>query len=134
MKTLVDTSVWSLLLTRKKTADHPVAKYLKEKIAEGAPLCITGIIFQEILQGIRSETHYQKIIGYLLNFEFLETTRAIHKKAADLYRRCRKKGLSIGTIDALLAACSLHHQTPLLTTDQDFFRMQKYAPLQLVKV
>ncbi|MBI4223683.1 MAG: PIN domain nuclease [Deltaproteobacteria bacterium] len=134
MKILVDTSAWSLFLTRKQTARHPAAHYLKEKISEGAPLCITGLVFQEILQGIRSETHYQEVVGYLLNFEFLATTHSIHEKAAGLYRRCRAKGLSIGTIDALLAACSIHHQTPLLTTDNDFVRIQKHAPLQLVKV
>lgn len=134
MKILVDTSVWSLLLARKKPSDHAAARYLKEKIAEGSPLYITGIIFQEILQGIRSDAHYQKIIGYLLNFEFLELTVSIHQKAADIYRRCRKNGILIGTIDALLAACSIHYQASILTTDEDFVRIKKHSSLQLVEI
>lgn len=132
MKILVDTSVWSLLLVRKKESLHPAAQLLKGKIAEAASICIAGIIFQEILQGIRSDLHYQKVKRTLLDFDFLEETSKVHEQAAKIYRHCRKKGIQTTTIDTLLAALSIENESPLLTTDKDFEKMAKFISLQLI--
>lgn len=131
MNILVDTSVWSLLLHRKKKSSHPAAKKLHQLIDEGGPLCITGVIFQEVLQGIRSETQFHQIRKYLLDFPFLETTPVIHEEAAQLFNRCRKKGIQSHTIDCLIAALSLHYKCSLLTTDKDFQCIAHHFPLKL---
>lgn len=133
MKVLVDTSVWSLLLIRKKSDPHPTSRLLAEKIAEGAPLCLTGIIYQEILQGIRSDLQERQLKKYLLDFDFLEETPSMHEKAAELFRQCRKKGLGIGTIDALIASLAIQNECALLTTDKDFERIASIVPLQILQ-
>jgi predicted nucleic acid-binding protein len=134
LKILVDTSVWSLLLVRKKPVSHPASKILAEKIAEGAPISLTGIIYQEIIQGVRSETQQQRLKKYLLDFDFLEPTPAIHQQAAQLFIQCRGGGLSVHTIDVLIAVLALHFDCALLTTDNDFSLISGIVPLRLISL
>lgn len=135
MKILVDTSVWSLLLRRKKEGPfHPLALFLQRKIEEEAPLFMAGIIFQETLQGIRSETQFHAIRKCLVDFPFLETTQEVHERAAVLFNEGRKKGISSHTADCLIAAHCLHHECQLLTADKDFHEMKRFAPLDIIYV
>jgi len=48
-----------------------------------------------------------------------------------LRNRCRRTGIQVGTIDALLAALCLRHRLSLLTTDADFRRVAEVAPLSV---
>jgi predicted nucleic acid-binding protein len=48
-----------------------------------------------------------------------------------LRNRCRRTGLQIGTIDALLAQLCIHHGLALLTTDRDFTGIASRSPLRL---
>jgi predicted nucleic acid-binding protein len=57
--------------------------------------------------------------------------RQDHIEAADLRNRCRRAGLQLGTIDALLAQLCLHHDLTLLTTDNDFMRAAAHVPLRI---
>jgi predicted nucleic acid-binding protein len=54
-----------------------------------------------------------------------------HIEAAALRNRCRRSGLQIGTIDALLAQLCIHHALTLLTTDKDFSRIAGLFPLRV---
>ena len=131
MKVLVDTSVWSLLLNRPGTTNHPAALYLEEQILNSAPIFITGIIFQEILQGIRSKSQFLRIEKYLRDFPFLETTRKVHEQAAGLFNISRGMGVQSQTVDCLIAASAIHYGCHLLTTDRDFSRISGFMPLRL---
>lgn len=128
MKILVDTSAWALLLNRKKESNHPAALFLRDKIETGAPLCLTGIILQEVLQGVRSEVQFKKLKSTLADFDFLEASSVIHEKAAVLFNQCRKKGVAAHTIDCLIAALAIHYDCFLLTTDDDFRAIARSSP------
>lgn len=132
MSILVDTSVWSLLLLRKKTSPHPAALFLKRQIEEKTGLRLTGIIYQEVLQGIRSDTLFQSIKSYLREIPCLEMPPVLHEEAARLFNRCRQKGIQAGTVDCLIATASIHFDSPLLTTDPDFRHIAQYSDLRLV--
>lgn len=132
MNILVDTSVWSLLLHRKKKSDHLASLFLQEQIAQGSPLAITGIIYQEVLQGVRSESHFHTVKASLVDFDFLEPTPIVHEEAAQIFRRCRGQGIQGETIDYLIAALAIHYQCPLLTTDKDFEFIAKLSDLELL--
>ena len=56
-----------------------------------------------------------------------------HVDAADLRNRCRRAGVQIGTIDALIAQLCLRHDLTLLTTDHDFAAVTKHCPLRVWK-
>jgi len=57
--------------------------------------------------------------------------REDHVQAAELRNSCRRRGLAIGTIDALLAALCLRQELLLLSTDHDFVRVADLVPLRL---
>ncbi|MDZ4349420.1 MAG: hypothetical protein U1A22_07790 [Xanthomonadaceae bacterium] len=44
---------------------------------------------------------------------------------------CRRKGLQIGTIDALIARLSIEHELNLLTADTDLGHAARFVPLRL---
>jgi predicted nucleic acid-binding protein len=57
--------------------------------------------------------------------------REDHIAAADLRNECRRQGLQIGTIDALLARLCIRHDLVMLSTDRDFEHLSGIAPLRL---
>ncbi len=57
-----------------------------------------------------------------------------HVEAAALRNRCRRKGLQVGTIDAILAQLCIRHELVMLTTDRDFTAMARYCRLSLAGV
>lgn len=58
MKVLVDTSIWSLALRRGKQSPSSPVQELRNLISARRVLMI-GPIRQEILSGIREETHFK---------------------------------------------------------------------------
>jgi predicted nucleic acid-binding protein len=48
-----------------------------------------------------------------------------------LRNHCRRAGIQVGTIDALLAQLCIRHDLTLLTTDRDFYHIARHAPLRL---
>jgi hypothetical protein len=61
----------------------------------------------------------------------LAPDRDDHIAAAELRNRCRRSGLQIGTIDALVAQLCIRYKLTLLTTDQNFIGMARFAPIKL---
>lgn len=57
-----------------------------------------------------------------------------HHALADCGRfKCRRSGIQIGTIDALIGQLCLHHELTLLTTDKDFHNVATLKPLSVWK-
>jgi predicted nucleic acid-binding protein len=54
-----------------------------------------------------------------------------HIQAAELRNHCRREGVSIGTIDALLAQLCMRHDLTMLTADQDFTRVAEHSRLRV---
>jgi hypothetical protein len=59
--------------------------------------------------------------------------REDHIEAASLRNACRRRGVQVGTIDALLAQLCIQHGLHLLTTDRDFDQIARFSPLQVFK-
>jgi predicted nucleic acid-binding protein len=61
----------------------------------------------------------------------LAPDRQDHIDAADLRNRCRRAGLQIGTIDAVIAQLCMRHRLKLPTTDNDFVLAARYCDLRV---
>ena len=131
MKLFVDTSVWSLALRRDATPGHPAVTRLGDALTRGESVFSTGLVLQELLQGFRGPKASQSIIERFSALPFVTPTRADHIEAASLRNACRRRGVQIGTIDALLASLCITHELVMLSTDRDFIAIAESTPMIL---
>lgn len=123
---LVDTSVWVDFLNSSR---GPAGDELERLIATGAPLVLTGLVVTEVLQGLRRDL--AAVTKLLANWPLIEPAGFdTYAEAALVFRQARHRGVTISTIDALLAALSLEYNAPLFTLDHDFARLA-FTGLQL---
>lgn len=130
MTVLVDTSVWSLALRRDDPASSPTVAHLT-KALESDLVVTTGLIVQELLQGFLPRRSQAEIRRHLGALPAIQPTRDDHIAAADLRNRCRRAGVQLGTIDALIAQLCITHDLQLLSTDQDFVHAARHTRLRL---
>lgn len=131
MKYIVDTSIWSLALRRNNERKSAVIEGLQKLLEGGAPIFMLGVVYQEILQGIRHEDQFRKIRDTLKILPLIETSQMDHEEAARLFNKCRSRGVQASTIDCLIATSAIHNDCTLLTTDRDFDCIAKHSPLKL---
>jgi predicted nucleic acid-binding protein len=131
MTVLVDTSVWSLALRRDSLPDTPEVAELRNVLVSGEQVVTTGLILQELLQGFSGPRNRADIVERFAALPLLVPDRMDYVDAAELRNRCRRAGLQLGTIDALLAQLCIRHQLTLLTTDQDFVLATKHCALKV---
>jgi predicted nucleic acid-binding protein len=131
MSYLVDTSVWSLALRRDALDSTPEVDELKRALEAGDEIFVTGLVLQELLQGFNKPKAYDQIVEYFALLPFIVPDREDYIQAANLRNQCRRKGIQVGTIDALLAQLCIDREIEILTTDKDFSRITKAAPLKV---
>ena len=131
MSLFVDTSVWSLALRRDSSGEAPEPGRLREALASREAVYTAGIVLQELLQGFRGPTARDAIVQRFASLPMIVPDRDDHVAAADIRNTCRRHGVQLGTVDALLARLCLHHDLELLTTDGDFHHASRHTPLRI---
>ena len=131
MTLFVDTSVWSLALRRDGSLSAAEVIALRKALEAGGAIVTTGLVLQELLQGFAGPRARRDIIERFGALPLLSPDRLDHIEAADLRNRCRRAGVQVGTIDAVIAQLCLRHDLTLLTTDNDFLGIAKHSDLQL---
>ena len=126
-----DTSVWSLALRRDASPEEPQVRRLREALSGGEAVHTTGIVLQELLQGYRGPRARAQVVERFATLPLIVPARDDHIDAAALRNTCRRHGIQVGTIDALLAQLCIRHDLVMLTTDRDFSHIAQWTPLQL---
>ena len=116
MTLLVDTSVWLLALRRDGSTSEPEVHQLKDALLGADVVVTTGMVLQELLQGFSGPKSRELIIERFAALPLLPPDRDDHIAAAELRNTCRRAGIQIGTIDALLAHLCVRHDLTLLST------------------
>jgi predicted nucleic acid-binding protein len=131
---LVDTSVLSLAFRRRENAnpEPPHVRVLRDLIEKDAPIAIPGIVLQELLSGVRTESEFQRLQTLMEGFPLILATREHHLNAAKIANQCRSAGAAVSAVDCLIAAMAIKTRSWLLTTDEDFVRIASHCPLQLL--
>ena len=106
MAVLVDTSAWSLALRRDEQPNSPELKILIKALGSGEEIYSSGINLQELLQGLSEANAARAIIDRFAAIPMLVHDTQDHTEAAELRNKSRRKGVQIGTIDALIAQLS----------------------------
>jgi predicted nucleic acid-binding protein len=128
---LVDTSVWSLALRRDAKEAAPEVDALRHALLGTDQVFTTGLVLQELLQGFAGPKARAQLVERLSALAFLQPDREDHIEAADVRNSCRRRGVQVGTIDALLIQLGRRHDLILLTTDQDFHAAAKHVEFRL---
>ncbi len=131
MTLLVDTSVWSLAFRRDQNSAGPQVRALRNALEGDDIVVTTGLVLQELLQGFAGPRARKDIIERFAALPLMGPDRQDHIDAAELRNTCRRAGIQIGTIDALLAQLCIRHDLTLLTTDNDFLHAASHCPLKV---
>jgi predicted nucleic acid-binding protein len=124
---LVDSSVWVDFFSRGPSR---AGAELRRMIEDSEPLALTGVVVAEVLQGLTRDPG--RIEAFLGQWDFLEPRGiATYREAARVFRAARSKGISLTTIDTIIAAIAMEHHASLFTLDRDFSGVARVAPLQL---
>jgi predicted nucleic acid-binding protein len=131
MTLLVDTSVWSLAFRRDVPARTAEVQALADALDGGDVVVTTGLILQEILQGFGGPKAASGIIERFRALAFVMPELGDYIAAAELRNACRRKGVQLGTVDALIARLCISNELTLLTADRDFMHAAKHCPLRV---
>ena len=133
MTLLVDTSVWSLAFRRGQPQTSPQVTERYDALAGEEIVVTTGIVLQELLQRFSGARARDDIIERFAALPLISPDRQDHIDAAMLRNACRRAGVQLGTVDALLTQLCIRHDLTLLATDNDFIHAAAHCPLKVWK-
>jgi hypothetical protein len=115
---LVDTSVWIDFFKGTETLYRAVLHGLIQE----DEVCLADIILAEILQGIKSDKDFKTAKNHLLEFPIYSLKDVdSYVQAAQIYRTCRKEGLTIRKlVDCLITQVAVENDLVLFHNDRDF--------------
>jgi len=128
---LVDTSV---LVDFFQGNENRGTIHFRGILEKEIPFGITSLIFQELLQGAKSEKEYETLRVYLSSQRFFHPKHPIdsYAEAARIYFICRKRGITVrSSLDCLIAQVALENELLLLHNDRDFDAMAPVIGLRL---
>ncbi len=130
---VVDTSVWSQALRRPRRGDAlpGPGKLLMRLIREGEPIVLPGIVYQELLSGLRHQPQFLRLRRVLAPFPVLLATRDDHLQAASIVNTCRASGVQVSAVDALIVSMAAAREATLLTSDRDYVHMAEHVNVDL---
>ena len=127
---LLDSTVW-IDAQRGNATD---ATRFVEARDDHEEIATTGIIFQEVLQGIRLESEYDYMRQVLWSTLILEPRElSTYEVAAQLHRSARAAGFTVRKPnDCLIAAIALEHGALLVHNDRDFLALAQVEPALMI--
>lgn len=138
MSVLVDTTVWSLALRRRRATtsmrdtarEAAIVTELTELVRDGRARLI-GPVRQELLSGLKHEEQFERLRDKLRAFPDEVLVRDDYEEAAAMGNRCRTAGVQGSTVDFLLCAVATRRRFALFTTDVDFVHYDRVLGLAL---
>ena len=127
---LIDTSAW--IASFKKTGNHELKEFMRQVIVAG--LAVTSpVIILELLQGCRSVGERDALKIKLESLDILSITLPVWEQAYELGFSLRRKGLTIPTVDLIIAALAIENKSLLLHHDEHYEMMVTHYPILQTK-
>ncbi len=127
MAVLIDSSVWIAGASPR----NKECLALRRLIQSDELIYSTRLIQVEVCQGARTEEQFHRLWEGFLGFEFLEITDRIWGLSAWNFLKCRKKGITVSTVDCLIATLAHEYRVPLWSLDQVFLKIQRQIGFEL---
>lgn len=125
---LIDTSAWILAL---RPDGSPEAREEVRRLLESSRAATAGIVMLELLSGTRSQREFRELREELGALRLLDITSATWERAYRLGYDLRRAGLTIPSVDVLIAALALEHECSLLHADRHFDLIAEHHPLSV---
>ncbi len=125
---VVDTTIWADWFNG---IDSPATARLADAL-DRQDVGLLPVILTEVLQGFRADRDFVRARDLMVPLPLLTLDVPGHIAAASLYRRLRRRGVTIrGTIDCIIAQTCITAGVELLSMDQDFAAIARHTPLRL---
>ncbi|MBM4351664.1 MAG: PIN domain nuclease [Deltaproteobacteria bacterium] len=114
---LIDTSAW--IASFKKTGNEELKEFMRQTVVSG--LAVTSpIIILELLQGCRSVGERDALRAKLESLDILPLNQDVWEQAYELGFSLRRRGLTIPTVDLIIAALAVVNKSLLLHHDEHY--------------
>lgn len=117
---LVDTSAWIEFFR----GSDPVAGSV-DAVIESNDAALCGPVITELRRGFRSRAERARVLPLLDACYLLADPPSLWQDAGDLGFSLGRRGVTVKSLDLLIAAYALAHSVPLLTTDKGFSLFRK---------
>ena len=126
---LVDSSV---LIDFLKGSPGNHVRRLEGIIECGLPFGLCGLVYMEVLQGVKSKGDFETLRRYLDSYpQYGAKSRETYAAAAWMYFFLKSKGDAVRSAgDCLIAQIALDHDLFLLHNDRDFEKIGRHFPLK----
>jgi len=127
---LIDSSVWIDFFSGRSL---PHVREMESIIERREDISICGIILAEVLQGIRNDNEFRQTKRLLNTLIFLPMPYSVFLRSAEIYRKLRKKGITVRKpLDCMIASVAIENNILLLHNDKDFEPIKKHCGLRVV--
>lgn len=124
---LVDSNIWIEFWS----AGSSESSIQLRDLIEQDKAAINGLIYTEILQSSPSIHEFKKIESFLEIIPILSFDENHWHKTARFYFEMKKKGLTVTTIDCLIAMQAIEENIPLFSKDKIFEKMKNHTNLKI---
>ncbi len=133
MTVLIDSSVWSLALRRRRRDLNPIelkVYYEWEKLVLSGEASLIGPIRQETVSGISTAREVEIVKARLAPVHEYLLSSELFLLAADFSNICRDAGIAAGAIDMMICAAAHFESIAIFSTDPDFLHYAKHLPIE----
>jgi len=120
---LLDSSAW--IISFQKNTSTPLKDRIKKYISTNE-VVISEVIILELLQGCRDSYEKDSLQQSLESLAILPLEQKVWKRAYELGFNLRRKGVTIPTIDVLIAALAIENKCCLFHKDRHFCMVSEH--------
>jgi len=128
-KLLVDTSAW--IVSFRKSGHEQMKKTLLEAL-DTLSVATTDIVILELLQGCRNRNEYDAMHARLTALETIPINEAVWDLSSTTGYELRREGITVPTLDIIIAAAAKIHDCSLLHHDRHFRTISKHLHINAV--
>jgi hypothetical protein len=127
MATLIDTSLW-IDFTRARSP-QTIKRFIAPYILDPAAHLAEPIAFEILRHATTAET--KQLTQQFQTLPMLATPPRLWIQATELGQACRRKNITVGSLDLLIAAIALHHGAEVVTLDGDYQKIASVSNLHV---
>jgi len=126
-KVLIDTSIWIEFFNMARgQVFQEVTQLLRED-----PTAYSGMIALELIRGAKTAKELKTLENLFQSIARFDEQPSSHIQAGHLGHKLAGKGITMGTVDLLIAQVAIDHALSLYTQDHRFSSIAKHSSLTL---